>query len=269
MSKRSYIVALLLACAVVGGCRRQGSEQSQPSEDRAAKKMLQGIWLNDGDGEVALRAKGDTIYYADSTSLPVYFQIIRDTLVLHGASDVKYGIVKQAPHLFVFTNQNGEQVRLVKSDNPDDLAIFEETESRRPAALNQNTLIKHDTVVSVDGDKYHCYVQVNPTTYKVIKPTFNDDGVEVDNAYYDNIVHLSVYKGAERLFSKDFHKKDFSHVVPSQILGTSILSDLLFYKTDSEGIHYTASIAVPDDPTSFQVDVCVTPKGGYKFGIRK
>ncbi len=58
-------------------------------------------------------------------------------------------------------------------------------------ALNQNTLIKRDTVVVRGDEKYHLYVQVNPTSYKVYKSSYNDDGVEVDNVYYDNIVNLA------------------------------------------------------------------------------
>lgn len=268
MSFRPHIVFLFAAFLLASSCGKQSQQPSPQKEDTAAKKMLQGVWLNDGDGDVAFRAKGDTIYYADSTSLPVFFQIIKDTLVLHGASDVKYGIVRQAAHLFVFVNQNGEQVKLVKSSDPNDLAIFEETENRRPAALNQNRLIKRDTVVTLNDTKYHCYVQVNPTTYRVIKPSFNDEGVEVDNAYYDNIIHLSIYRGASRIFSKDFRKADFSKIVPSELLTVSILSDLLFYKTDASGIHYTASIAVPDEPTSFQVDVCISENGTIKMQVR-
>lgn len=49
--------------------------------------MLQGIWLNDDDeDDVAFRVKGDTIYYPDSTSQPVYFYIAGDTLVMKGAN---------------------------------------------------------------------------------------------------------------------------------------------------------------------------------------
>lgn len=57
---------------------------------------------------------------------------------------------------------------------------------------------------------------MNPTTYKVYKSSYNDDGVQVDNVYYDNIVNIHVYHGANRVFSRDFHKKDFLKVVPAE-----------------------------------------------------
>lgn len=268
MNKSFAIAGSVLCIFFFSGCKGNSALQVSQNEDRAAKKMFQGLWMNEGGEDVAFRVKGDTVYYADSLSLPAYFQIFHDTLVLHGVSNVKYAIVKQAPHLFVFVNQNGDQVKLVKSEDPNDLALFEATESRRPVALNQNRTIKRDTVIISSNEKYHCYVQVNPTTYKVIKPSYNDDGVEVGNAYYDNIIHLSIYKGARRLFSKDFRKQDFTREVPAQFLKVSILSDLLFSKTDAEGFHYTASIATPDEPSSFQVDVCVTKDGKLKMQVK-
>ena len=91
---------LLLACFLLGvAACGQKSEKEQPEikEDTAAKKLLQGIWL-DGDDEdnVVFRVKGDTIYYPDSTSQPVYFYIVGDTLVMKGANLSKYPIMKQA-----------------------------------------------------------------------------------------------------------------------------------------------------------------------------
>ena len=56
-------------------------------------------------------------------------------------------------------------------------------------------MLKRDCVVFFNDEKYHCYIQINPTTYKVVKPSVNDDGVEVDNVYYDNIVNLTVFNG--------------------------------------------------------------------------
>ena len=61
----------------------RSAQNSRVAEDVSAKKMLQGIWLNDDEEEPAFRVVGDTIFYPDSTSQPVYFQIIHDTLMLH------------------------------------------------------------------------------------------------------------------------------------------------------------------------------------------
>ena len=266
---RWYVILLILLLGLtMSSCRRKGGEaQEARKEDFAAKKMLQGIWVDEDEQDVAFKAKGDTIYYPDSTSQPVYFQIFDDTLVLHGANEAKYPIVKQTRHLFVFRNQNGDEVKCVKSEDPDDATFFT---TKRPTALNQGKLIKRDTVIVYNGERYHCYVQVNPTTYKVITPSYNDDGVEVDNVYYDNIVNFNVYHGAQRLFAGDFRKEQFSHLVPSDFLKQSILSDLTFSKCDNSGIHYTASLVTPDDGlSSYLVDVSVTFNGHMSMKVNK
>lgn len=60
----------LLSCILtLVACGHKAEKQQEVKEDTAAKKMLQGIWLNDDDeDDVAFRVKGDTIYYPDSTS---------------------------------------------------------------------------------------------------------------------------------------------------------------------------------------------------------
>ena len=253
-----YLMLLLIVGILIcfSSCRKSSNNAKEASkEDLAAKKMLQGIWVDEDEQDVAFKAKGDTIFYPDSTSQPVYFQIIDDTLVLHGANLAKYPIVKQTRHLLVFRNQNGDEVRCVLSEDPDDASFFS---SKHPLPINQNQLIKRDTVIEHNGERYHCYVQVNPTTYKVISPSYNDDGVEVDNVYYDNIINLNVFHGADRLFGGDFKKRQFAKWVPAQFLNESILSDMVFDRCDDKGIHYTASLIKPGDSMgSYLVDVMV------------
>lgn len=247
---------------MVGCSQKSDKQQEVQEENTAAKKMLQGIWLNDDEDDVAFRVKGDTIYYPDSTSQPVYFYIAGDTLVMKGANVVKYPIVKQAAHIFQFKIQNGDIVKLVKTNDASYLRQFTQ---QPPVALNQNTLIKRDTIVSHADEKYHLYVQVNPTTYKVYKSSYNDDGVEVDNVYYDNIVNINIFQGARKLFGKDFHKEDFKKKVPAEFLKQAILSDISFLKIDAEGIHYMAVLAMPDSSLSYQVELVVSHDGKMKI----
>ena len=64
-----FVLLSVLLVAVLVGCRRTaGGKASLPQEDLRAKQMLQGIWLNDAEGDVSFMAKGDTIFYPDSTS---------------------------------------------------------------------------------------------------------------------------------------------------------------------------------------------------------
>ena len=261
--KHSLIV--LLSCLVLfAGCRSKVDKHSSFREDVAAKKMLQGIWLNDDEDDVAFRVEGDTIYYPDSTSQPAYFYVQSDTLVMRGANEVKYPIVKLANHLLIFKIQNGDVVKLIKTN---DKSYMRQFVRERPVALNQNTLIKRDTVVVFGEERYHLYVQVNPTTYKVYKKSYNDDGVEVDNVYYDNIVNINVFHGAKKVFSRDFHKKDFGSEVPASFLDQAILSDMVFSKVDKLGIHYLAILAMPDSSLSYQVEVTISFDGKMKVRV--
>ena len=83
----------------------------------AAKKMLQGVWYDEIEDNVVFSVKGDTIFYPDSTSQPAYFRVVDDSLCLKGAVTTKYAIEKLSDHLFVFKNQNGEEVKLTKEEN--------------------------------------------------------------------------------------------------------------------------------------------------------
>lgn len=261
---RKYVSTLMFLGGALAllGCKDKANSAVEPLEDAQAKKMLQGIWLNEDADDVAFRVKGDTIYYPDSASSPMYFYIYSDTLVMKGANEMKYPIVKQAAHLFEFKNQGGDIIKLVKTSDETYMKVFQQQKS---VSLNQNTLIKRDTIVCHGEERYHLYVQVNPTSFKVYKSNFNDDGVQVENVYYDNIVNVNVFRGATKVFSRDFHKKDFVGKMPESFLSQAILSDLVYDKVDDEGIHYLAILAQPDSYLSYQVKVVVSFGGHLKI----
>ncbi|MBB1539508.1 MAG: DUF4738 domain-containing protein [Prevotella sp.] len=269
MRKAFIAIMVILVTGQFSSCQKKDSagKEDAVQEDTVAKQMLQGIWVDEDGQDVAFKAQGDSIFYPDSTSQPVRFQIFGDTLVLHSASDVKYPILKQTKNLFIFRNQNGDEVKLVLSEDANDADFFL---SKRPQALNQGVLIKRDTVVKFQDKPYHCYIQVNPTTYKVIKSSWNDEGVEVDNVYYDNIINLNVYSGARRLFHSDIKKQQFSGVVPADFLNQSVFSDLILKSVDAEGIHFQASLVMPDETmNSFQVMVTISYNGNMSMKVRK
>lgn len=249
------------------GCGSHNDKrQDRPEEDLTAKKDLQGIWLDEDGDDVAFRVKGDSVYFPDSTSAAAYFRIERDSFVIVGGNTVKYHIVKQTPHLFVFVNQGGDRVRLVKTSDTSYLEMFA---PKKVQHVNQNRVIRRDTVYFHDNEKYHCYVQVNPTTYKVAKAAYNDDGVEVDNIYYDNIINLNVYKGAYRLFSSDIRKEFYKHEVPAEFLRQAVLSDMTFMNADDEGLHFFAMLAIPETSIIYMVETIVTYNGQIKRRIKK
>ena len=261
MENGKWCMAACLAVAVsLASCGQHApSGGQQTEEDHAAREMLQGVWIDEDANDVAFRVKGDTVYYPDSVSVPVRFRVSGDTLVLMGSKEVKYPIVKLSAHLLEFKTQSGDVLKLSKTSDRSYLEPF--LGHREAVALNQGKVIKRDTVATCGSDRYHAYVQVNPTTYKVLKSSYNEDGVAVDNVYYDNIVNVTVYRGAVRLFSHDFRKQDFAGRVPETFLGQAILSDIEFGSADNKGMHFVAVIAVPDSPTSYREDFSVTLGG--------
>ncbi len=253
-----FTIYLLLLSVLFAGCRKTNQQVSVAKEDKASKRLLQGIWLNAEDGEPVFKMQGDTVYYPDSISQPAYFKVVEDTIFVEGAQITKYPIVRQAEHVLEIQNPSGEQLRLVKSEDKEDVNYFDNDEI---VALNQRQLIKRDTVIVNQNDRYHCYVQVNPTTYKVVKSNYNDEGLVVDNVYYDNIIHVSVFNGARKLYSHDFRKQDFVKLVPDDYLRQCILSDILFIDSNAEGMHFQAMLGIPDTPSSFVIKIDIDYQG--------
>jgi hypothetical protein len=244
---RNLLTISLLAIALVA-CNQNGS--SVMPDDKEAKDMLQGVWVDEESGDVSFRVNGDTIYFADATSMPTYFRIYEDSLYL--ASGTAYGIVKHTKHLFWFNNQNGDLLKLKKSDGDDDVDTQEQS---APSVLTYTHQVKIDSVVSYNNNRYHWYIAINPTKYKVTKRAYNDDGLEVENVYYDNTVYVSVYQGKEKLFSQNFKKQMFEQEVPVNFLEQAILGNMQFDTVDDQGFHFNATICVPDGAACYLVAV--------------
>lgn len=257
----TLVGAVMIGCA---SCKKSSQPSASPTEDLQAKKLLQGVWISGDDESPVLMAKGDTIFYPDSTSMPVAFRINADTLYLKGRTTLAYPIELQTEHAFSFRNADGELVSLVKSEDAADFTYFE---MQQPVVLNQRRLIKRDTVVAGPADRYHCYVQVNPTTYKVYKTSFNDSGMEVSNVYYDNTVHFAIFRGAQRLYSHDFRKQDFARLLPMVDMSETVLSDMEFDSADDGGIRYVALLGIPDTATSYVVEVTVNYQGRLSMKV--
>jgi hypothetical protein len=245
---------LLLACS--GG---KGTSDGSLSvvENQAAKEMLQGLWVDSETEEISFWAKGDTIYYPDSMSQPTYFAVVGDSLHLV-ATHSSYLIEKQSEHVFSFRNQNGDIIRLVKSDEPlpDELIRGEQ-----PRVMVYTEVVKTDSVVFYNGARYHWYIAINPTKYKVHTTVYNSDGVEVDNVYYDNIMHVSVFEGARRLFSSDFRKQMFEKKIPGQFLQQSVLSNMEFTGVDQKGFHFVSTICKPDGAACYKAENIISFEG--------
>ena len=225
-------VAVSLMAIFFAACSGNKSPHSlqQEKEDLSAKGLLQGIWLDDETESPLMRVEGDTIYYADVQSTPIAFKIIRDTLYTYGNDTTYYKIDKQAEHIFWFHSITDDVIKLHKSEDANDSI-------------------------------YCAYVYINPSKMRVIKTTYSEDGISMDNVYYDNVMHICVYEGKKSLFASDVTKQMFDKVLPVDFLEQSILSDTKFMKVDRNGFHYQAVLAIPETSIYSIVNMEVSFKG--------
>ena len=259
MKQLSIIILLALALCSCGN-RSATIPVTEQDEDRDSKAMLQGFWVDDETEEAAVLVKGDTIFYSDSTSMPAYFRIVGDSLVL--ASGTTYNIDRLTENLFWFRNQNGDLVKYRRSSNPEEYSTWVHD---TPHIMTYTHQVKTDSVVNYGGNRYHWYIAINPTKYKVVKHTYSDDGVEVDNVYYDNIMHISVYNGAQKVYSSDFRKSQYSKYVPADFLEQAVLGNMEFSSIDAEGLHFNATLCIPDGASCYLVETLITYKGEVKM----
>lgn len=254
-----WSLSLLLALTLTGCGWGNGEESAKKQADYDAIRLLGGVWTDDATGIVAMRAQNDTIFYTDSTRMPVKFSIYDDTIFLMGEREEKYAIVQQTEHVFAFRTPGGDTVTLTKDTGEN--TEFEMPTASKDVAVGTDQVVRKDTVLQFQGQRFHCYVYVNPTKYKVNIQEQTYDGLTVDNTYYDNIIHLSVFKGAERLFSRDIKKRAYRHLIPEDFLSGAILSDMELRHTDRQGFHFFATVCVPDGSSCYLIDNIVSPEG--------
>lgn len=244
-----------LTCIAFMGCKQVNVSHSEQDENYEAKALLQGIWLESTSEMVSFRAQGDTIFYPDSTSQPVCFRIVGDSLWL---GSQRYFIVEQDNNHFCFQDYTGEEVRLMRSEEPDDSLAFT---TQKPEILSLTEVVKTDSVVNYGGMRYHWYIAYNPTKYQVVRTIYNSDGVGVDNIFYDNIIHLGLFQGDRRLFSCDIKKQMFLSDVPQAFLDQAILANLQYDHVDTLGFHFNATLCIPDGSSCYLVEVLIGFEG--------
>ena len=230
-------VAISLVAILLAACNssKNPHSSSRQEEDLSAKELLQGIWLDDETESPLMRIEGDTIYYADAQSAPITFKIIRDTLYTYGNDTTYYKIDKQ-----------GEQEMIIPT---------------------YTEVTKRDSVVNYNGNRYRAYVYINPSKMRVVKTIYTEDGISMDNVYYDNVMHICVYEGKKSLFASDITKQMFESVVPADFLMQAILSDTKFVKVDRNGFLYQAVLSIPESSiysianltVSFSGELAITP----------
>lgn len=253
-SRFALLLQVLLILVALTACQFSPSQADRP-ESSEAKRLMQGVWTDEDTESVVFKMEGDSVYYPDSTSMPAYFKVIDDSLYLGNMAS--YLIVKHSEHLLWIKDHNGILVKLAKNVEDEDETVFEES---KPQVLTADAL-NSDTVVYYKGRQYHLYVTVNPTKSKVECRAVNEDGIEVENAYYDNIVHVSVFQSGQRLFTQNFNKQHYRQKLPDQFLEQSILNNMEFDGVDEHGFHFKASVCTPGSASCYQIDHVVSFDG--------
>lgn len=259
--KRLYIVVIVFSFFFSCGSKDKTSLMNR--EDKQAKQMMQGLWT-DENGAAALLIKGDSIFYPDSASMPAKFWIYNDSLYLEGAEINTYKIIKQADSFFKFINENGEEVNLLKSDNKFLTSAFD----YHVYAMNTFQRQETDTLVRLEVGFVDCHISVSTTSDRIIKSSFSELGIGVDNTYLDNVAAVNVSMGGKNIYSHQFRKQEFESLIGKDFLNKSILRRFEFTHADKNALSFDAIIGIPDASTNYVIEVKLTPDGNITKRMR-
>lgn len=262
--KKNVIRVLMALSLVACDNTKETAFADLNQENTYAKELLQGIWLDEESESPLMRVEKDTIYYADPQTAPIAFKIFRDTLFTYGNDTTCYKIDVQTESSFCFHSITDNVVRLRKSEDGNDSLYF----ARREMVIPTYTEVtKRDSVLMFNGNRYRAYVYINPSRMRVIKTSYSENGISMDNVYYDNVMHICVYEGRKSLFASDITKKLFTEVVPEDFLSQTILSDMRFMKVNRKGFHYQVILAVPETSIYCIADILVSFDGKLTVSV--
>ena len=212
---------VLICISLMSSCSGQPQKKEEmEKEDLIAKEWLQGTWIDDMTETPLFTAKGDTIYYIDEPAVPVAFKIIEDTLKTYGRKVSNYHIKKQGKSFIWIQSFMGDILQLSKAENSQDSLWI----PRQTPKEKTNNVISKDNVVHYNNQRLRGYVYINPTNIKVHQPEITEEGLEIENIYYDNIIHICVYEGKNKLFGRDMKKQDFDSLIPAEYYQRAIIS---------------------------------------------
>ena len=185
-SKVLICILLMSSCSV-----QPQKKENIEKEDLKAKEWLQGTWIDDMTETPLFTAKGDTIYYNDESAVPVTFKIINDTLKTYGQKIANYHIKKQGESFIWIQSVMGDVLQLSKIDQ----SLDSHWAVQQSQEVTTEKVIQKDQIVHYNNRRFRGYVYINPTNIKVYQPEITEEGLEIENVYYDNIIHICVYEG--------------------------------------------------------------------------
>lgn len=237
------MVVLLAACTNAPTKITQEKRTTDPN----VKSQLQGVWLDRNTESPVLKFDGDSLLFASKSDVLMPYLVADDTLFVCGVRTVPYQILERTEHSLSIKTPMGDEVSLYK----DEQGAITIEQPAYAATAPISSVIKKDKVIMCGNTRYHGYVTINPTSIKVVRPGVTEDGFNVDNVYYDNIIHICVYKGKEEMCGKDIKRAMFEGVVPSEFLSVSILEDMSFQGVKDNRFLFRAVLRVPDGPSYY------------------
>lgn len=258
---------VLICIILMSSCSGQPQKKEKiEKEDLKAKEWLQGTWIDDITETPLFTAKGDSIYYIDESAAPVTFKIIKDTLKTYGQKVTNYHIKKQGQSFIWIQSVMGDILQLSKTDQLlDSYLTLQQTLERTEET--EEKVIQKDQVVHYNNRRFRGYVYINPTNIKIHQPEITEEGLEIDNIYYDNIIHICVYEGKNRLFGRDMKKQDFESLIPKEYYQRAILSDMDFAGVNSKGYQYQATLCIPNSASCYLINISITMNGDITYEL--
>ena len=209
-----------------------------------------------------LEIEGDSLLYASKSDVRMPYLVIGDTLFVQGVRTAAYEILEQTEHTLAIRTPLGDEMYLYKDENGNITIESSDILEMEPVTK----VVKKDSVIMVGKNRYHAYITINPTSFKVVRPGVTEDGFSIDNVYYDNIIHICVYEGKKELCGKDIKRSMFEGIVPPEFLSVSILQDMNFEGIQKEDFLFHAMLRVPDGP-SYYAKVLINGENKAKVAL--
>lgn len=259
-----YLIIIIFPLFFSCSNNKQKKNVEKP-ENFELKAILQGVWQDENTESPILHIKGDSIYYFDTSIASVYFKIIDDSLITNGTHSTSYHIIKQSEYTLWIQSEIGDLIQLSKVESGMDSIVFPPTAVETP--LPSSEVIKKDHIVYHNNVRYRGYVYINPSQMKVVRPEYSEEGFQTDHIYYDNIIHICVFEGKNKLFGKDVAKKDFNGIIPDEFLQWAILSDMDFIGVNENGYQYRASLCIPNETSCYLVNISISEEGELSYSL--
>ena len=255
---------VLICILLMSSCSGQSQNKEKiEKENLTAKEWLQGTWIDDMTETPLFTVKGDTIYYNDESAAPVTFKIIKDTLKTYGHKITSYHIKKQRESFIWIQSIMGDILQLSKTDQ----SLDSHWTLQQTSEETIEKVIQKDLVVHYNNRRFRGYVYINPTDIKVHQPEITEEGLEVENVYFDNIIHICVYEGKKKLFGRDMKKQDFKLLIPEEYYQRAILSDMDFIGVNAKGYQYQATLCIPNSASCYLINLSISLNGEITYEL--